>query len=386
MNAKPLRFGIAGLGAVGGGVLRILQNHPVHLERRGGCPLVISAVSGRDRSKDRGVSISAYAWEDDAIKLASRDDVDIVVELIGGDEGVARTLVETALKNGKPVITANKALLAKHGLALAQLAEKNELPLCYEAAVGGGTPMIKMMREALTANAILKFRGILNGSTNFILSEIRDSGRSYDAVIAEAKEKGFLEADPSLDIDGHDAGHKLCILGSIAFGIKPALDKLPRTGIGKIKLEDIQNAESNGYRFKLVCWAERHEKGVVTLAVEAGLVPRDSIMARVEKGKNILMVQGDSVGSSLCEGMGAGPGPTASAVVADMVDIARGGRTDSVFGVAANDLLDGNFVSPEDVAGDFVVLRANEKPLVFSNQRRSEIQEQGKIFRLFSDI
>lgn len=386
MSLPPLRFGIAGLGAVGGGVLKILQNHSVHLERRAGRPIIISAVSGRDRSKDRGVDISAYAWEDDAVKLAARDDVDVVVELIGGHEGIAKNLVEAAFANNKPVITANKALLAYHGFALAQQAEQKNLPLCYEAAVGGGTPMIKMMREALVANAVHKFRGILNGSTNFILSEIRDSGRSYDDVIAEAKEKGFLEADPSLDIDGHDAGHKLCILASIAFGIKPALDKLPRKGIGAITLEDIKYVESHGYRFKLICWAERHEKGVVTVAVEPGIVSKDSALAKVEKGKNILTVKGDSVGVLVCEGMGAGPAPTASAVVADMVDIARGGRKDSVFGVRHDELLEGQFIPPSEVAGEFFTLQPNEKPLIVSNQRLSQIPQGGKTFRLFSDL
>ena len=223
---EPLRLGIAGLGTVGGGVIKIVQKHAEMLATRSGRNVEVTAVSARDRSKDRGVDLSAYAWEDDARALASRSDVDVVVEMIGGSEGLALDLVKAALENGKHVVTANKALLAHHGFALAAIAEEKGVSLCYEAAVAGGIPVIKALREGAAGNGINAVYGILNGTCNYMMTAMRETGKDFDVILKEAQDAGYAEADPSFDIDGIDAAHKLCLLSAIAFGVKPDFDNL----------------------------------------------------------------------------------------------------------------------------------------------------------------
>ncbi|MGA9253973.1 MAG: homoserine dehydrogenase, partial [Roseobacter sp.] len=238
--SQPLRLGIAGLGTVGIGVVRIIRQHKAMLEARTGREIVISAISARDASKDRGVPLSGYAWEDDPVALATRDDVDVFVELIGGDSGPAKDAVEAALDAGKNVVTANKALLAVHGQALAEAAETRGRALRYEAAVAGGIPVIKALTEGLAGNDVTRVMGVMNGSCNYILTRMEDAGLSYDDVFAEADALGYLEADPQLDVGGIDAAHKLAILSSIAFGTRVDFDGITLEGIDRVSIDDIR--------------------------------------------------------------------------------------------------------------------------------------------------
>ena len=351
--AEPLRLGIAGLGTVGGGVIKIIQAHTAALEKRTGRGLEITAVSARDASKDRGVDLSSYDWVDNALDLASRDDVDVVVEMIGGSEGLAKDLVEEALKNGKHVVTANKALLAHHGFALAQMAEENGVSLAYEAAVAGGIPVIKAVREGFAGNDVSAVYGILNGTCNYILSQMYENGGDFEVILKEAQDLGYAEADPSFDVDGIDAAHKICLLASIAFGVKPDFDALKVSGISAVSSADITFAEEFGYRIKLLGIAKRLE-GKALQVVEPCLVPELSKIGNVEDVFNAVMVEGDFVDSSLLIGRGAGEGPTASSVLSDIVDIARGINV-PVFGVSASDLQDAQWVNPEEMRGRYYV-------------------------------
>lgn len=336
--SKPLRIAIAGLGTVGAGVVRLLQAHHDLIAARAGRPLEIVAVSARDRARDRGVDLSSCEWVDRAEDLAARDDIDAVVELVGGAEGTARALVEGALSRGRDVVTANKALLAHHGHALAQQAERHGAALRYEAAVAGGIPVIKSVREGFSANEIKAVYGILNGTCNYILTEMRLTGRSFADVLADAQEKGYAEADPTFDVDGIDAAHKLCILSALAFGIKPDFEALSVQGIRHVSAQDILHAQELGYRIKLLGIARRMGDAVVQ-AVEPCLIPVDRPMSAVEGVFNAVFVDGDFVGTGLAAGRGAGAGPTASAVVADLIDLARGLRLPA-FGVPAAALKD----------------------------------------------
>ncbi|MCB1720626.1 MAG: homoserine dehydrogenase [Rhodospirillales bacterium] len=336
--SKPLRLGIAGLGTVGVGVVKILQAHGDLLAQRCGRRIEITAISARDASKDRGVDLSPYVWVEDALDLAGRDDVDVVIELIGGSEGVAKDLVEKALATGQHVVTANKALLAHHGAALAQLAEDNNVALAYEAAVAGGIPIIKVMREGFAGNAIHAVYGILNGTCNYMLTAMRETGRDFDVILKEAQEAGYAEADPSFDIDGIDAGHKLALLSAIAFGVKPDFESLQIEGIRKINATDIRLAEEFGYRIKLLGIARRFN-GSVMQVMEPCLVPLSNPIAQIEDVYNAVYVDCDSVETSMLSGKGAGEGPTASAVLSDVMDLARGNILPT-FGVPAQSLLD----------------------------------------------
>jgi len=336
--SEVLRLGIAGLGTVGVGVVEIVQKHGALLKRRTGCEVAVSCVSARDSSRDRGVDLSGYGWVDDPVTMAERDDVDVVVELIGGSEGIAYDLVKTALSNGKSVVTANKALMAHHGAELAELAEANGVGLSYEAAVAGGIPIIKAMRESLMGNEIAALYGILNGTSNYILSEMRTGGRGFADVLKDAQAKGYAEADPAFDINGTDAGHKLTLLAAIAFGVKPNFDAVELNGIEHLLLEDIQFAEELGYRIKLLGITQKID-GAVVQSVEPCLVPRSSPLWAIEDVYNAVYVDCDAVETPFFSGRGAGRMPTASSVMGDIVDLARGIRV-PVFGMSSMHLLD----------------------------------------------
>jgi homoserine dehydrogenase len=321
--SQPLRIGIAGLGTVGGGTLKILSGHADMLAARCGRPVVVAAVSSRSRGKDRGVDMSAMRWVDDPLALAADPDIDVVVELIGGAEGVARTLVEHALQAGKSVVTANKALIAHHGVALAQMAEQSGAVLAFEAAVAGGIPIIKALRDGLAANQFRRVAGILNGTCNYILTAMAENKRSFDEVLAEAQALGYAEAEPSFDVDGIDTAHKLAILTSLAYGCAPDIAQMSIEGIRRISLRDIEFAAELGYTIKLLGITAQTPQGILQ-RVHPCMVAMDSQLASVHGVYNAVLVEGDAVGTVLFEGRGAGAGPTASSVVADIMDIARG--------------------------------------------------------------
>ena len=331
---EPLRVALAGLGTVGGGVVKLLDANRSLIERRAGRPIEIIAVSARDRSRDRGFDLARFAWEDDAASLVHRDDVDVVVELIGGSDGPALTIGRSALAAKKPLVTANKAMIAHHGLELARLAEANGVALKFEAAVAGGIPVIKGLREGAAANEIGRVYGILNGTCNYILSAMEDAGRDFLDVLSEAQALGYAEADPSFDIDGVDAAHKLSILGSIAFGTQVDFGGVAVSGIRHVTAADISEARALGFRVRLVGMAEATDKGLFQ-RVHPCLVPLSHPMAHVTGSLNAVVAEGDHVGRLVFEGRGAGEGPTASAVVADLIDIARGERGPA-FGMPAD--------------------------------------------------
>ncbi len=324
----PLRVALAGLGTVGGGVIRLLDANRDLITRRAGRAIEVVAVSARDRSKDRGIDLSRFAWVDDTRELASQDGADVVVELIGGSDGPALTLARATLAGGKGFVTANKAMLAHHGLELAQAAEAAGVPLKFEAAVAGGIPVIKGLREGAAANAIGRVYGILNGTCNFILSKMeapreQGGGRDFAEVLAEAQALGYAESDPSFDIDGVDAAHKLSILASIAFGTRPAFGDVSATGVRHVIAADIAEAAALGYKVRLVGIAEAGPGGLFQ-RVHPHLVPIDHPLAHVTGSLNAVVAEGNFVGRLFFQGAGAGDGPTASAVVADLIDIARG--------------------------------------------------------------
>ena len=324
--ANELKIAVVGLGTVGAGLIRLLQTHGDEIAKRAGRAIKIVAVHAKDKKKDRGVDISAYEWVDDAQSLCNRADVDVVVELVGGDSGLAKDLIEKSIMAKKNVVTANKSLLAKHGLALAGLAESNGVDLRYEAAVAGGIPIIKSVREGFSGNAISSVYGILNGTCNYILTEMRQTGRDFGDVLKEAQAKGYAEADPTFDVDGIDAAHKLSILAALCFGTQIAFDKIDITGIRGVSANDIRYAEELGCRIKLVGIGRKTDKGIEQ-SVEPCLVPASSALGSVEGVFNAVFVEGDFIDRAMLEGRGAGAGPTASAVVSDLVDIARGFTT-----------------------------------------------------------
>ncbi|MGB0921130.1 MAG: homoserine dehydrogenase [Alphaproteobacteria bacterium] len=336
-DKAPLRLGIAGLGTVGVGTVKIVAAHGARFALSVGRSIEITAVSARDTNRDRGVDLSNMAFETDARALATREDVDVVVEMIGGSEGIALELVENALANGKSVVTANKALIALHGTRLAKIAEENNVALNYEAAVAGGIPIIKTMREGVAANAINRVYGILNGTCNYILSQMESTGRAFDDVLADAQAKGYAEADPSFDVGGIDAAHKLAILTALAYGTELAFDDIEVEGIEAITADDIQTAIKLGYRIKLIAQSVPVDGGGLEQRVSPALVPLGTPMAAVDDVFNAVALEGDFVDRVFLEGRGAGEGPTASAVVADILDIARG-QIMPTFGVPADAL------------------------------------------------
>jgi len=329
----PLKIALAGLGTVGAGTHRLLTSNADLLAERGGRGVVVEAVSARDRRRDRGIDVSAARWFDDAAEMAADPDVDVLVELIGGADGIALDTVKAALARGKHVVTANKALMAHHGTELARLAEAKGASLAFEAAVAGGIPIVKTLREGLAANHIARVYGILNGTSNFILTTMRESRREFGEVLAEAQRLGYAEADPSFDIDGVDAAHKLAILTSVAFGTEVDFGGVYVEGIRHISALDIEYAAELGFRIKLLGLARPTEHGIEQ-RVHPCMVPRSTPIASVEGVFNAVMVEGDFCGRIMLEGRGAGAEPTASAVVADLLDIAAERRSPS-FAVAA---------------------------------------------------
>ncbi len=325
MSSKPkqLRLGIAGLGTVGIGVIKIVEDNASLLSERAGKGISITAVSARDRGRDRGVGLNDYAWHDNAVDLAADDKVDLVVELMGGSDGPAYALAKACLAAGKPFVTANKALIATHGKELAELAEGSKTALRFEAAVAGGIPIIKALVEGLSANNISGLHGILNGTCNYILTRMEREGLPFDEVLADAQRIGYAEADPTFDIDGIDTAHKTAILAAIAFGMAPDIENLPTEGIRNIVSVDIEYARELGYRIKLLGVA-RQQDDKVEVRVHPAMVPLSSPLANVMDATNAVTVSGDHVGPTGYEGAGAGQGPTASAVVADIIDVARG--------------------------------------------------------------
>ena len=326
----PLRIGLAGLGTVGGGLLRLLADNGALITRRAGRPIEVVAISARDRTRDRGVPTAHLRWHDDPVGLATDAGVDVVVELIGGTDAPARTLVLAALAAGKPVVTANKALLALHGGELAERAAAAGVPLAYEAAVAGGIPVIKALREGLAGNRIDSISGILNGTCNYILTTMREQGAPFAEVLADAQRLGYAEADPSADIDGHDSAHKLAILAALAFGQPVDFAAVHIEGIRAIDALDIAYASELGYRIKLLGIARR-AGDAIEARVHPTMLPVDAPLALVDGVYNAVLAVGDQVGRVLLEGRGAGAGPTASAVAADLIDIARG-RVTPVWG------------------------------------------------------
>lgn len=329
--AQPLRIALAGLGTVGTGVIQLVEENRALIARRAGRPIEIVAVTARDRSKDRGVDLSPYRWVDDMGELATANDIDVVVELVGGSDGPALTLARETLSHGRALVTANKAMIAQHGAELGQLAEDKHAPLKFEAAVAGGIPVIQGLRDGAAANRIDRVYGILNGTCNFILSAMERDGRDFADVLADAQDKGYAEADPSFDIDGVDAAHKLSILASLSFGSVIDFGGVDIRGIRKILAADIAQAQALGYRIRLIGFAEIDgENGQKTEAgaqifqrVHPCLVPLSHPLAHVTGATNAVVAEGNYSGRLLFQGAGAGDRPTASAVVADIVDIAR---------------------------------------------------------------
>ncbi|BFO54481.1 MULTISPECIES: homoserine dehydrogenase [Comamonadaceae] len=318
---KPIQVGLLGIGTVGSGVFNVLRRNQEEIRRRAGRGIEIAMVADLDVERARSVAGSSVQVVNDARAVIANPDIDIVVELIGG-YGVAKALVMEAIAAGKHVVTANKALLAVHGTEIFAAASAKGVMVAFEAAVAGGIPIIKALREGLTANRIQWIAGIINGTTNFILSEMRDKGLDFDVVLKEAQRLGYAEADPTFDIEGVDAAHKATIMSAIAFGIPVQFDKAYVEGITKLAAADIRYAEQLGYRIKLLGIAKRREGGV-ELRVHPSLVPSKRLIANVEGAMNAVVVQADAVGTTLYYGKGAGSEPTASAVIADLVDIAR---------------------------------------------------------------
>ena len=330
-----MRIGIAGLGTVGIGVVKVLQNNAALIESRIGRGIEIAAVSARDKTRKRGADVSAYKWVDKTEDLLN-EKIDVLVEVIGGSEGAARALVTQALKKKIHVVTANKALLAEHGYELAALADSNGVSLRFEGSVAAGTPIIKALIESYAGNNISEIYGILNGTCNFILTQMGEAGKDFADVLKEAQMRGFAEADPSFDVDGIDTGHKLSILAALAFGMQPDFKSVEITGIRQMSALDIEFARELGYKIKMLGIA-KNLSGKIMQSAEACLVPANSALGMSDNARNAVTVKGDYVGTQTLTGLGAGDGPTASGVVSDLIDLARGNHV-PVFGVPAKAL------------------------------------------------
>lgn len=334
--AEALKVGVAGLGTVGTSVVQLLEKHGTQIARKTGRAVTVTAVSARSRTKDRGIDVSIFDWFSDPVELAKQADIDIFVELIGGDTGAAEDSVRAALARGVHVVTANKALLARHGVDLAEVAEENNACLNYEAAVAGGIPIVKTLRESMTGNDVSRVYGILNGTCNYILTRMEADGISFEDCLADAQRLGYAEADPTFDIEGNDTAHKLAILTSLAFGTRISSDNIYMEGITSITTADIQAADELGFRIKLLGVAQRTDTGIEQ-RVHPTMVPKSSAIARIDGVLNAVAVDGDFVGEIVLVGPGAGGNATASSVVADIGDIARGDKT-LVLGMPAADL------------------------------------------------
>ncbi|MEL7730063.1 homoserine dehydrogenase [Citromicrobium bathyomarinum] len=324
----PFRLGIAGLGTVGTGVIRLLDEHADLLEARAGRRIEVVAVSARDRSRDRGIDLDRWTWCANPAELAGLAGLDAVVEVVGGTDGPALDLAQAALKAGRPVVTANKAMIAAHGFALAETAEANGAAILFEAAVCAGTPILQTLREGMVGNRVDRIEGILNGTSNYILSAMERSGEDFAETLGEAQRLGYAEADPALDVDGGDAAHKLAILAALAFGLRPDFAGVEVEGIRDIRAADILQAERLGYSIRLVAMAdlERQEGAPARLLqrVRPCLLPADHPLADIDGPTNAVLAQGDYAGPILIQGAGAGSESTASAIVADIVALARG--------------------------------------------------------------
>jgi homoserine dehydrogenase len=328
MISREWRIGVAGLGVVGCGLIKWLQERPNFAPN--GDPVRLVGVTARDRDKPRGVDLTGVQWFDHPVELAVSPDIDLFVELIGGSEGIARAAVTAALKAGKPVVTANKALIAEHGLELAALAERQGVALQFEAAVMGGTPAVKLLREGLVGDDVASIAGILNGTCNFILTEMERTERPFATVLAEAQRLGYAEANPTTDVGGFDAAHKIVVLAALAFGGAPNFAAAEIQGIDQVELIDIRLARDLGYRIKLIAEASGNARGA-TVRVAPALVPLAHPLAQAGGALNALFLEGERVGRLYLQGAGAGAGPTAAAVAADIADIIAGGRR-PVFG------------------------------------------------------
>jgi homoserine dehydrogenase len=377
---KPINVGLLGIGTVGGGTFTVLQRNAEEITRRAGRPIRITVVADKNVELAKKVTGGACRVTDDAFAVVSDPEVDIVVELIGG-YGVAKELVLKAIANGKHVVTANKALLATHGNEIFKAAQDKGVMVAFEAAVAGGIPIIKALREGLSANRIEWIAGIINGTTNFILSEMRDKGLSFDTVLKEAQRLGYAEADPTFDIEGVDAAHKITILASLAFGIPMQFDKAYVEGISKLDAVDIKYAEQLGYRIKLLGITKRTDEGV-ELRVHPTLIPGKRLIANVEGAMNAVVVQGDAVGATLYYGKGAGAEPTASAVIADLVDVTRMATSDPQNRVPhlafqPNAMADIKILPMDDVITSYYLrLRVQDKPGVLADITRILADEQ----------
>ncbi|QJR15387.1 homoserine dehydrogenase [Usitatibacter palustris] len=371
---KPMQVGLLGLGTVGGGTVDVLRRNREEIARRAGRDIVVKVASARDLKKQRTTNLEGIELIADPAAIIARPDIDIVVELIGGDT-IARELVLKAIDNGKHVVTANKALLAKHGTEIFLAAQKKGVMVAFEGAVAGGIPIIKAIREGLSANRIEWIAGIINGTCNYILSEMRDKGLPFDMVLAEAQRLGYAEADPAFDIEGIDAAHKLTILSAIAFGIPMQFDKVYTEGIAKLTAIDIKYAEGLGYRIKLLGITRRTDKGI-ELRVHPTLIPARRLIANVEGVMNAVLVKGDAVGASLYYGRGAGAEATASAVVADLVDVTRMATADPEHRVPhlafqPDRLSDAPILGIEQVTtASYLRLRAYDRPGVLADVTR----------------
>jgi homoserine dehydrogenase len=364
--ADVLRVAIAGLGTVGAGTVDVLQQHADLIARRGGRSVQVVAVSARTRGKDRGVSLDAFEWYDDPVAMAREAEVDVVVELIGGEDGPAKAVCEAAIAGGRHVVTANKALLAVHGNELAAAAEGAGVSLNYEAAIAGGIPIVKALREGLAGNEITHIYGILNGTCNYILTEMREKRLSFETVLEDAQKLGYAEAEPSVDVDGFDAAHKLALLASLAFGTRVCFDDVYTEGIRHVSLQDIDYAEEFGYRIKLLGSARMTEHGLEQ-RVYPCMVAKNASIAHVESAYNAVVARGDFVDDTMYQGRGAGAGPTASAVVADIIDIARGFTT-TTFGVPVSELRAAEAAPIERHRGSYYVrLMVDDKPGVIAD-------------------
>ncbi len=377
---KPMNVGLLGIGTVGSGTFTVLARNAEEISRRAGRPICITVVADKNLELAKKVTKGACRVTDDAFAVVNDPTIDIVIELIGGT-GVAKELVLKALHNGKHVVTANKALLAMHGNEIFSIAQQMRVMVAFEAAVAGGIPIIKAVREGLSANRIEWVAGIINGTTNFILSEMRDKGLDFDTALKEAQSLGYAEADPTFDIEGVDAAHKITLLSAIAFGIPVQFDKVHIEGISKLDAIDIEYAEQLGYRIKLLGITKRTAEGV-ELRVHPTLIPAKRLIANVEGAMNAVLVQGDAVGATLYYGKGAGAEPTASSVIADLVDVTRMHTADPQNRVPhlafqPNQLADLRILSMDEVQTSYYLrMRVQDKPGALADITRILADEQ----------
>ncbi|MFO1018711.1 MAG: homoserine dehydrogenase [Hyphomonadaceae bacterium] len=367
---RKLRVGVAGLGTVGGGLLKLFADPSARVNEK----MELVAVSARNRQRARGVDISSYRWFDDPVELAAQRDLDVVVELIGGSDGPAKRAVETALQRGAHVVTANKALVAVHGSSLAETSEGTGGKLLFEAAVGGGVPMIKMLKESLAGSRASAVAGILNGTCNYILTEMETSGRSFADVLADAQRMGYAEADPTTDVGGFDAAHKLTILSAIAFGSKPDFDHVRIEGIERVSLADIRLAGKLGYRIKLIAKGALTENGV-EMHVRPALLAFDHPLANVGGSLNALVVDAEPAGRLTFIGRGAGEGPTAASVASDLIDLAEN-RASFAFGRPLTQLSAAPRATPVERGRYYLRLLVIDKPGVVAAISERLAQEE----------